>query len=190
MAIPALPRGVPRRPGRFPLEFLRETLQEPEFLVSNASPGFSPWGKPCENSRDPAPPTFPQGFPQGGIQGGCFTHGFPQGFPQGGSPRTQGFPPAFPQGFPQRENPGYLPRVFRRVFPMCSHIPPTFPQGGKWGGGHFSPGGGPLFPRGFPRGETLYTRTGNSPKMFLQGFPRGFPQGGTLEIIKSQARSV
>jgi len=187
---PWITSGDPLKAWKVPIGIPSRNVAGTRIPGFQRLPRVFPLGKTLGKSSGSRPPTFPQGFPQGGKQGGCFTHGFPQGFPQGGSPRTQGFPPAFPQGFPQGENPGYLPGVFRRVFPMCSHPPPTFPQGGKWGGPPLFPRGGPLFPRGFPRGETLYTRTGNSPKMFLQGFPRGFPQGGTLGIIKSQARSV
>ena len=163
------------------MEFLRETLQEPEFIVSNASPGFSPWGKPWENPWDHAPPFFLRVFPRGENRGGALPLFFPRGENRGALPPPtfpQGFPPTFPQGFPQGETLGIYPG-FSVGFPPCVlTFPPLFLRGESGGGPHFSPGGPPLFPRGKTMGKPCIKGLVNSQKRFLHGFPRGFPQGG------------
>ena len=149
---PWITSGDPLKAWKVPIGIPSRNVAGTRIHGFQCLPRVFPLGKTLgKSSGSHPPPLFLRVFPRGKT-GGCFTHSFPQGFPQGGSPRTQGFPPAFPQGFPQGENPGYLPGVFRRGFPMCSPSPPTFPQGGKWGAPPLYPRGAPTFPQGFPQG--------------------------------------
>ena len=106
---------------------------------------------------------------------------FPRGFPRGALHVPRVFPLLFLRGFLRGKTLGIYPG-FSVGFSPCVLISPHFSSGGKVGGAPLFPRGPPLFPRGFPRGETLYTRTGNSPKDFYRVFLGVFPRGGPWKL--------